>query len=64
MEAKIEKGNLIITLPVGEPTPSSTGKTLLVASSHGAQATTATAKGNGGTPYPVRVSVNAYIPAD
>jgi len=55
--AKIENGILTITLPVEpDPRPSASGKTLVVASSHGNQATTATVNGE-----PVVIGVNAYI---
>jgi hypothetical protein len=59
MEAKIEEGFLILKLPLQPPTPSSTGKSLVVASSHGNQPTTAIIDGK-----PVIVGVNAYIRAD
>jgi hypothetical protein len=59
METKIEDGHLIVKLPLQTPTPSSTGKTLVVASSHGNQPTTATIDGK-----PVIVGVNAYIRAE
>lgn len=58
MEVKIENGFLVIKLPLTTPTPSATGKTLSVASSHGNQKTTATVDGK-----PVTVGVNAYISA-
>ena len=35
MQTKIEKGQLVITLPLQTPTPSASGKTLIVASSRG-----------------------------
>ena len=41
MTAEIKDGMLIITLPMQTPTPSSTGKTLIVACSHGSQKTSA-----------------------
>jgi hypothetical protein len=56
MTARIENGNLVITLPVGTPTRSASGKTLVVASSHGNKPTEA--KVNGQT---VIIGVNAYI---
>ena len=57
MKAEIKDGNLIITLPVNDPpAPSKTGKTLVVASTHGNQATTAAVNGK-----PVTIGVNAYI---
>ena len=56
MEAKIENGTLTISIPVHEPRPSTSGKTLVVASSSGNKATTATVAGK-----PVIVGLNAYI---
>ncbi len=56
MEAKIEGNKLIITLDLQTPAPSASGKTLVVASSHGNAATTATVDGK-----PVIIGVNAYI---
>jgi len=57
MEAKIENGVLIITIPIVDPPrPSASGKTLVVASSHGNQPTTAEVNGQ-----PVIVGLNAYI---
>jgi len=58
MTARIENGQLVITLPLNTPTRSATGKTLSVASSHGNKATTCTVDGK-----PVIVGVNAYIKA-
>jgi hypothetical protein len=56
MNAKIENGSLVITIPVQKPTPSASGKTMVVASSHGNQATTALVDGK-----PVIIGLNAYI---
>ena len=56
MKAEIKDNKLIITLDLQTPAPSATGKTLVVASSHGNQPTTATVNGQ-----PVVVGVNAYI---
>lgn len=39
MEARIEDGKLVIELSLEKPRPSSTGKTLLVASTRGVQRT-------------------------
>jgi len=57
---KVEvRGNLlVIEIEMTKPTPSATGKTLSVASSHGNQPTTATVNGK-----PVVVGLNAYIRA-
>jgi hypothetical protein len=57
MNATIENGILTIKMPVNSsPTPSTSGKTLLVATSHGIMATTAQVNGK-----PVKISVNAMI---
>jgi len=60
MATKIEiKGKKIfIEADLQEPTPSASGKTLVVASSHGNQASTATVNGK-----PIIVGFNAYIRA-
>ncbi len=58
MKVTIEKGELVIRIPMQEPTPSASGKTLVVASSHGNQVTTAQVNGK-----PVYVGINAYIRA-
>jgi len=58
MKATIENGELVVRIPVQDPPrPSKTGKTLIVASSGGNQATAATVDGK-----PVVVGLNAYIP--
>jgi len=57
MHAELKDGNLILTIPVeSNPRPSATGKTLVVASSHGNQPTAVTVQGK-----PVYVGLNAYI---
>ena len=53
-----EKQVLIITIDTQKPTPSASGKTLVLASTHGNQATTVQVNGR-----PVIVGVNAYIRA-
>ena len=58
MKAEIIEGNLVITLPLEKPTPSASGKTLVVASTHGNQRTTVEIDGK-----PVTVGVNSYISA-
>lgn len=58
MKVEIKDGNLIITIPMQTPTPSSTGKTLVVASSRGNVKTDAMVNGK-----PVTIGLNAYIPA-
>ena len=57
MEVKIENGKLVITLPMQAATPSASGKTLLVATTHGSVKTSCLVDGK-----PVTVAVNAYIP--
>jgi len=60
IKAKIPGGELILTIPLNKtPVPSGSGKTLIVASSHGNQTTEVTVNGK-----PVIVGVNAYIKAD
>jgi hypothetical protein len=56
MKVEIKGNELIITVEMQTPTPSASGKTLVVASSHGNQATTAMIDGK-----PVIVGLNAYI---
>ena len=51
-----DKKSLVITINLQAPTESKSGKTLLVASTHGAQATGITVQDR-----PVIVSLNAYI---
>ncbi len=53
---KVEGKKLVITMDLQEPTPSSSGKTLIVATTSGNMATEA--KVNGKT---VIVGVNAYV---
>ena len=53
---EIKGKQLIITADLETPRPSASGKTLVVASSHGNMATTATVDGK-----PVIIGVNAYI---
>jgi hypothetical protein len=57
LTAAIEDGYLVIRVPMNtKPTPSSTGKTLVVASSHGNKQTEVEIEGK-----PVFVGVNAYV---
>ncbi len=56
MKVEIKGNELIITVELQTPTPSASGKTLVVASSHGNQTTTAVIEGK-----PVVVGLNAYI---
>jgi hypothetical protein len=55
-DIKIKDGKLIITTDLETPTPSASGKTLVIASSRGNLKTTATVDGK-----PVTVGFNAYI---
>lgn len=57
-EVKIDEEAKTLTLVLGlqEPTPSASGKTLVVATTHGNQPTDVTVNGK-----PVIVGVNAYI---
>jgi len=56
MSVTIENGMLVIKLPLQTPVPSSTGKTLVVASTHGNVKTDAAINGK-----PITIGVNAYI---
>jgi len=57
MKAEIKNGNLVITIPMNpKPVPSASGKTLVVASSHGNVKTDAEVDGKS-----VTVGLNAYI---
>ena len=56
MEAKIENGKLIISIDLQEPTPSASGKTLVVATTHGNTPTQCIVNGK-----PVIIGLNAYI---
>ncbi len=55
MKVEIKNNEITITLPISKQ-PSKTGKSLVVASTHGNQASTATVDGQ-----PVIVGVNCYI---
>ena len=56
MKVTIEGNELVIRCEMQPPTPSKSGKTLVVATSGGNQATTAEVNGQ-----PVIVGLNAYI---
>ena len=56
MQVEIKDGKMVITVPLGTPAPSASGKTLVVASSRGNKATTAVIQGK-----PVILGFNAYI---
>ena len=59
MNARIKNGILSIELEVEKPQPSSTGKTLLIASTWGAKRTTALFNGK-----PVSIVANAFVYPD
>ena len=56
METKIENGKLIISIPLSPARPSASGKTLVVATTGGFTATTASVDGKA-----IRVNVTATI---
>ncbi|HVM51267.1 MAG TPA: hypothetical protein VMU04_24770 [Candidatus Acidoferrum sp.] len=57
MQVTIKNGIMNIAIPVSEtPAPSKTGKTLVVATTHGNVVTSATINGK-----PVTIGLNAYI---
>lgn len=56
MQVKIEDKELVIRIPLEEPRPSSSGKTLIVASTGGNVRTQAEVNGK-----PVFLGLNAYI---
>ncbi len=56
IEAKIEGNKLIITCDLDEPTPSASGKTLVVASTRGNMKTSVSIDGK-----PLIIGLNAYI---
>ena len=56
MKAEIINGNLVLTLPLQKPAASATGKTLVVATSHGNQKTDAKVDGK-----QLWIGVNAYV---
>jgi hypothetical protein len=56
MKVEIKDSKLFIEIDLETPTPSSSGKTLVVASTHGNTVTTAEVDGK-----PVTIGLNAYI---
>ena len=58
MQVTVEGKELVIRIPLQQATPSASGKTLVVATSHGNKTTGATYNG-----HPITVGVNAYIRA-
>ncbi len=59
MKVTIENSELVIRIPLERPTLSSSGKTLVVASSRGNKETTAMVDGK-----PITIGLNAYIKKD
>lgn len=56
MKVELKGNDMVITIPMGTPTPSASGKTLVVASTRGNVITDAMIDGK-----PVVIGVNAYI---
>jgi hypothetical protein len=56
MDVKIENGKLIISIDMQEPAPSASGKTLVVATTHGNVTTQCLVDGKN-----VVIGLNAYI---
>jgi hypothetical protein len=56
MDVKIENGKLIISIDMQEPTPSASGKTLVVATTHGNTVTKCMVDGKN-----LVIGLNAYI---
>jgi hypothetical protein len=56
MEVKIENGKLIVSIDMQEPTPSASGKTLVIATTHGNVTTKCIINGKN-----VVIGLNAYI---
>ena|SRR6267154_2636742 len=59
MKAIIKNGNLLIKVPLQEPRCSSTGKTMIIASTHGVKRTTAQFR-----EMEVSITLNAFIYPD
>jgi hypothetical protein len=59
VKAEIKGKNLVITLPMQSPTPSSSGKTMVIATTRGNVKTDLEVKGK-----PVTIGVNAYFYKD
>lgn len=59
MKVTIKNNVLFIEIPLQNPAPSSTGKTLIVASSNGIAVTSATVNGKA-----VKIGLNAFIAKD
>jgi len=56
MEVEIKEGKLIIAMDLQEPTPSASGKTLVIATTHGNQQTAVMHEGQ-----PIIIGLNAYV---
>jgi hypothetical protein len=56
MKVTIENNELVIRMPLEEPTPSASGKTLVVASTRGNVVTSAMIQGK-----PITIGLNAYL---
>jgi hypothetical protein len=56
MKVEIKDNKLFIEIDLEKPTPSSSGKTLVVASTHGNMVTAAQVDGK-----PVTIGLNAYV---
>jgi len=56
LNVEIKNNKLFIEIDLEKPTPSSSGKTLVVASTHGNTVTTAEVDGK-----PITIGLNAYI---
>ena len=56
LKVEIKNNKLFIEIDLEKPTPSSSGKTLVVASTHGNTVTTAEVDGK-----PITIGLNAYI---
>jgi hypothetical protein len=56
MDVKVENGKLVISIDTQEPTPSASGKTLVVATTHGNMKTNCMIDGKN-----VIIGLNAYI---
>ena len=59
MKAEIINGNLVITVPLQQPTPSKSGKTLLVATSGGLKLSGVEVDGK-----EVTIGLNAFVRKD
>ena len=58
IKAKVENNTLFLEVPLQTPTPSGSGKNVVIASTHGIVVSEASFKGN-----PVKIGLNAFIKA-